>query len=219
MAVMPTITAIKPQARQANRLSVYLDGRYALGLNRRVAERFGLRVGMELCPDLHARLMEGECAQKCFDKAMAFIARRMHSRSELRRKLTRAEFSEAIVDATMEKLSALKYVDDAEFARQKLVQSHRKLIGQRRAMQELRQRGVDPSTARKAIDEHFDRDEAQDNARLLIEKHLPRLRRLDPLVARRRLAGLMQRRGFDYESVKPLIDLALGEFSEDDAQS
>jgi len=47
-------------------------------------------------------------------------------------------------------------------------------------------------------------------ARQLAEKQAPRLKRLDPAVARRRLVGMLQRRGFDYESIKPVVDQVLG---------
>jgi len=34
--------------------------------------------------------------------------------------------------------------------------------------------------------------------------------KLEPAVARRRLVGMLQRRGFDYESIKPVVDEVLG---------
>jgi regulatory protein len=141
---------------------------------------------------------------------MAYLARRMHSRSELKRKLQKGEFPDAEIEQTLDRLTELHYLDDAEFARQKLAQTQRKLIGQRRAMQELLKSGVKGETARSAVREHFDRDESRENAQHLIDKNLPRLQRLEPLVAKRRLVGLLMRRGFEYEAVKPLVERALG---------
>ena len=46
-------------------------------------------------------------------------------------------------------------------------------------------------------------------ARELALKQAPRLRKLDPLVAKRRLVGMLQRRGFDFETIKPVIDEVL----------
>jgi hypothetical protein len=34
--------------------------------------------------------------------------------------------------------------------------------------------------------------------------------KLEPAVARRRLVGMLQRRGFDYASIKPVVDDVLG---------
>ena len=42
------ITAIKVQKRRATRVSVFLDRAFAFGLHQKVADRFGLKLGMEL---------------------------------------------------------------------------------------------------------------------------------------------------------------------------
>ncbi len=207
---MPIITAIKVQKRKATRVSVFLDRAFAFGLHEKVAQRFGLKVGMELGQQRVEAIQQGQVQQECFDKAMLYLSRRMHSRSELRRKLLRADFVDATIEPTLQRLADLNYINDAEFARQKLQQSQRKLIGQRRALTDLMKSGVKGEVARQAVREHFDQDEAKDNAQKLIEKNLPRLQRLDPLTAKRRLIGLLQRRGFDYDAIKPMIEKALG---------
>jgi SOS response regulatory protein OraA/RecX len=43
----------------------------------------------------------------------------------------------------------------------------------------------------------------------LARKQAPRLRKLDPIVARRRLTGMLQRRGFDYDDIRPVLDEVL----------
>lgn len=215
---MAIITALTVQRGRDNRISVFLDGAFALGCNKRVAERARLKVGMELTEEAVRQLQAGERQQRCFDKAMEYLARRMHSRAELQRKLLKAEFAPEAIEATLARLTELRYLDDAEFARQKLAQAQRKLIGQRRAMQELMKSGVKGETARSAVREHFDRDEARENAQHLIEKTLPRLLRLEPLVAKRRLVGLLMRRGFEYDAIKPLVEKALGNQEETPAE-
>ena len=206
---MPVITAIKVQKRRAMRVSVFIDRVFAFGLHQKVAQRFGLKAGMELTARDVEAIQEGQVQQECFDKAMLYLSRRMHSRSELRRKLLKAEFTDAVIDPTLQRLADLNYINDAEFARQKLQHSQRKLIGQRRALVDLMRTGVKGEVAREAVREHFNQDEARDNAQKLIEKNLPRLQRLDPMTAKRRLIGLLQRRGFDYDTIKPMVDCAL----------
>ena len=208
---MPRVTAVKPQKRSATRVSVFLDGKFVFGLNQRVAERFGLKVGLELSSADIDRVLAGQVRQDCFDKAMGYLTRRMHSQRELKQKLSRAEFSPETIEAVLARLQELGYVDDREFARQKLAVAQRKLIGGRRAMAELMKSGVSGEIAQQAIEEHFSGDDARGNAQKLIDKNLPRLLRLDRLTAQRRLVGLLQRRGFDYETIKPLVTRALGD--------
>lgn len=207
---MALITAIKPQQRRANRVNVFLDGRFAFGLAAKLAERFGLKVGLDLTPADVQRILQGQVLQDCIDKALSYLSRRMHSRKELARKLATAQFAPETIEAALARLQDLGYVNDEEFARQKLQQAQRKLVGERRAIAELLKSGVKGDTARHAARDHFSAADAQDNAAKLIDKNLPRLQRLDPLAAKRRLIALLQRRGFDYDTIRPLVDKALG---------
>lgn len=204
------ITAIKQQQRKQNRVNVFLDGAFAFALHLKVAERLELKPGMDLSQAGIDAVLRAQAQQECTDKAISYLSRRMHSRNELRLKLLRAEHQPDVIEATLSRLQELGYVNDEEFARQKLGLAQRKLIGERRAIAELLRSGVKGEVARQAVRQHFSSDDAKDNAAQLIEKNLPRLQRLDPVTAKRRLIGLLQRRGFDYETIKPLVDSALG---------
>src|SRR5438132_526734 len=59
----------------------------------------------------------------------------------------------------------------------------------------------------EAIEQGEIRQECLDRAM----KQAERLRKLDPQVARRRLAGMLARRGFDYDAIRPVIDEVLGD--------
>jgi len=206
---MPTITRISEQKRRANRRNVYLDGVFAFACNQNVVRKFGLAEGVALDAAQIAKVLEGEVQQECFDRAMRLLERRMHSRAELRRKLARHEYGEQVLDRVLQRLVELKYLDDEEFARLKVRDVQRRLHGQRSAMAQLLRAGVKGQTAREVLGEEFSPVAAREAAAALIEKQLPRLRRFEVLVAKRRLLGLLQRRGFDYEMVKPLVDAAL----------
>ena len=77
-------------------------------------------------------------------------------------------------------------------------------------MAELLKSGVKGEVARRALDYVYDSHDALAVARELAHKQAPRLKRLDPLIARRRLLGMLQRRGFDYEDIRPVLDEVLG---------
>ena len=62
------------------------------------------------------RSQQGQVQQECFDKAMLYLSRRMHSRAELRRKLLKSEFADPVIEVTLQRLTDLNYIDDAEFA-------------------------------------------------------------------------------------------------------
>jgi regulatory protein len=212
---MALITRILEQKRRPNRRNVYLDGSFAFGCNVNVVARFRLREGMSLSPAQLEQIQLGEVKQECFDRAMAYVGSRMHSRAELVRKLNRREYGPAVVEAVMEDLVRLGYVNDEQFALSKVrsIATH-KHHGKRRAAMELSKAGVKGEAARKALAEVYDAQDSVAVARELAEKKAPSLRKLEPVVARRRLVGMLQRRGFDYESIKPVVDEVLGRDAE-----
>jgi regulatory protein len=82
--------------------------------------------------------------------------------------------------------------------------------GRRRALLELLKAGVKAEDANRALDDVYEQANPVAMARELALKRAASLRKLDPAVARRRLAGMLQRRGFDYDAIRPIIDEVLG---------
>ena len=208
---MPVITQITEQKRRPNRRSVYLDGSFAFGCNVNVVAKFRLREGMTLSEEQVRQIEQGEVRQECFDKAVEHLQSRLHSRAELFKKLMRREYGEGVINAVLDDLSRLGYVDDERFARTKaLSAAEYKHHGRRRAFMELIKTGVKGDVAGKALDDVYGRHDSTAAARELAKKQAPRLSKLDPQVARRRLVGMLQRRGFSYDDIKPVIDEVLG---------
>jgi regulatory protein len=207
---MPTITKILPQKKRPNRRNIYLDGVFAFGLNDNVVARFRLREGLKITDEQVTQIAQGEVRQECFDDAMKYLQSRMHSRAELRRKLLRREFAEPIIEGILDDLTRLGYLDDAKFATAKAQSAaDRKHHSRRRAYMELMKSGVKKEVANQVLEDVYSQTDSTATARALIEKKMPAMKRLDPTVARRRLAGMLMRRGFDYETISPVIDAAL----------
>ena len=217
---MPVITKITEQKRRQNRRNIHLDGKFAFGVNLNVVAQFRLREGMNLSAEQVAQIEQGELRQEVFDKATEYLGQRLHSRSELQRKLKRREYGDAVVDAVLENLERLGYLNDERFAHAKaLSAAQHKHHGRRRAYVELVKSGVEQDVAHKALDDVYEAHDSLAVARLLAQKQAPRLRKLDPPVARRRLVGMLLRRGFSYNDIRPVIDEVLGPAAADDAPS
>jgi regulatory protein len=213
---MPTISQIREPRRRPNRRSIYLDGAFAFTCNLNVVARFRLREGLVLSDEQVLGIQQGEVRQECLDRAMKYLQMRLHSRSELHRKLLRGEYGPATIEQVLDELARLGYVDDQRFAKAKaLSASEHKHHGRRRAKIELLKSGIKSEVADRALDDVYQQSDSISTARLLATKQAARLRRLDPVVARRRLVGMLQRRGFDYEAIKPVVDEVLGGKSDD----
>ncbi len=204
---MPTITQITQQQRRPNRRNIFLDGVFAFGCNLNVIAKFRLREGLSVSPEEVQNIQLGEVRQECFDKAMSYLQTRLHSRSQLEQKLKRREYGQIVIDAVLSDLIRMNYVNDANFAKAKALSSaQRKHHGRRRASIELRRAGVSQSVADQAVTDVYATQDSTEMARQLAQRQSARLLKLDPVVAKRRLIGMLQRRGFEYVSIKPVID-------------
>ncbi len=212
---MPVITKITEQKRRANRRSVYLDGKFAFGCNINVVAKFKLREGLSLTADQVKQIEQGEVRQECFDRALKFLERRLHARAELATKLRKYEYPSDLINDVLGQLQQLGYVDDKRFAETRAELAARyKHHGQNRARIELARKGVDRETARQAVEHVYEAHDTSAVARDLARKKMRSLARLDLAVAKRRLYGMLLRRGFDCETIKPVVEEALGSIDE-----
>lgn len=205
-----TITAIEVQARDPERVNVFIDGSFAFGVDQLVAAEHDLQAGKTLAPADVARLLAADESSRATAAALQFLGYRPRSRAEVERRLARRGFAPEAIVAAVERLERWRYLDDDAFARAWIEnrQEHQPR-GRRRLKDELRQKGVDREVVEQALEEaELDEYPA---ALELARKRLPSLRGDEPLAQRRRLAGFLQRRGYGWDVVGRVLDAALGE--------
>lgn len=105
--------------------------------------------------------------------ALRALARRSHTLSELRAKLSRRCASVKDVDKVIARLRDNGYLDDGRIA-----ESHSEfrrdhtLLGQRRVLFELRRRGIDESLAERAVAEVYGEADESELARRFLRRRL-----------------------------------------------
>lgn len=213
-----TISAIKGQQRNPERVNIYLDGAFAFAMTREEALLQGVRVGRELSIDEVAEFRARDTVSKAVEAALRLLTVRPRTEKELRDRLRQKGYEPSAIDDAIERIEGWGYLDDAAFARLWVANrvEHRPR-GKRMLTQELRQKGVDRETIAETIDD-AEIDEVA-AAIAVAENSVRKMSSLDPLVARRRLMGQLARRGFDYGTIKTALDRVLGEHEEDDAES
>jgi regulatory protein len=206
------ITTLEPEKHAADRVSVHVDGELRLGLAAEVALAAGLRVGDEVTEERLAELEARDDAWRAREAALSLLSYRSRSAAELRRRLGRKGFDPEVAGRTVERMRELGVVDDAAFA-ESFVRDRVRLRpkGTRRLADELRARGVDAETARAAVDGVLEREDATelDLARQAAARWRPQAGE-EPARARRRLHGFLARRGFAGETVRVVVEEALG---------
>ncbi|GBD09272.1 Regulatory protein RecX [Candidatus Thermoflexus japonica] len=190
------------RALKSGRVAVYLDGRRAFRLTAVEAAR--LRPGQVLTDEEIRQLLDRDLLEQAHEIALRFLSYRPRSEREVADYLRRKGFDARTVEAELERLRRVGLVDDWAFARFWVENRTAFRPRSRRALQaELRRKGVPLAIIREVLQESPPDERAL--ALRLARERAQRLRGLDPLTFRRRLAGYLARRGFDGELVMEIL--------------
>jgi len=196
-----TITALKAQKENPERVNVYLDGRYAFSLAAIEAAR--LRRGQVLSDEDIEGLKERDSFEKAHDRALRFLSYRPRSEAEVRRYLQGKAVSPTIEEEVIERLTRAKLLDDLAFARYWVENRESfKPRGLRMLRYELYQKGLSEDTIAQAL---TDLDE-EESAYQVALKRGRRLAHLDQVSFRKKLGAYLLRRGFPYEVVNLAVE-------------
>src|SRR5438128_4212281 len=110
------ITTLEPQANNPERINLYVDGRFLLGVSAAIVLQMGLRLNQELQPDQLEQLRREESEQQAVDRALNYLSFRPRSREEVRRYLRRKETPPEVIEAVLARLDSLELVNDRSFA-------------------------------------------------------------------------------------------------------
>ena len=141
-------------------------------------------------------------------RALRLLSRRDRSTAELTAKLKQDGFSAAEIEATLEKCREYNYLDDHRFALERarsLMRSGRG-VG-RKILGDLRQRGIDETTAERALQHASQEFDCRLILHDLLERRFPDFNLATaPANERRRVIHYFQRRGFTLEQIFTSLD-------------
>ena len=150
-----------------------------------------------------------ELESKVRERCLNLLSQQPRTRAELERSLARAGAPEDVVGEVLDRFAKVGLVDDAAYAEAYV----RTGIGVRRRgtrslSAELRVRGIDPEVIESATSE-VDVETELATALTLARRRAAAMSRLEPVARRRRLTGLLLRRGFSGAIVSSVLDEVL----------
>ncbi len=142
------------------------------------------------------------------DRALATLARGRRTRRELEVRLRRREAEPAIIAAALDRLEASGVLSDIDVARAEAVSRLRRGEAPARVKQTLRHKGIPGREADEAVVAAIEENGFDELASCLAvaQKRSRSLASLRPEVARRRLVGFLQRRGFSGSVIRTVLD-------------
>ena len=131
---------------------------------------------------------------------------RPRSETELRQRLLRKGFSQAVVDSLIDEFRRKGFLNDAQFARYFATQQMTvKPSGRRALLMGLKAKGVDSQLATQAVEAASGgRDELEVAREVALARFL-HLKGITPEAAKRRLFGFLSRRGFSSDVVYKVV--------------
>ncbi len=194
------ITAMEVQKRNKQRVNVYLDDEYAFSLKSEEAAR--LHKGQHLTEADVAALEAQDTLARAIDTAARFLSYRPRSIQEVRDNLVKKDTPPPVIEAAVQNLEALGYLNDLSFAAFWVRERNTfKPLSPRALRHELRQKGV----ADNIIDEVLAQIDADDAAYRAAYSQTRRLRNLSRREFEHKLLQFLQRRGFGYRDAKTAI--------------
>lgn len=197
-----TITAIKKQKRNSNRVNIYLDDEFSFGLY--VIHAVRLKIGQTLSASEIDALQYEDQIESAFQKALTFLAYKPRTVFDVRKKLIDGGYSGQIVETILEKLLEKDYLNDQQYAENWIEnKSINKPRGKKLVRLELKHKNIDQEIIEDAVNQ-MDQDE--ELAFRAAERYHKRLLNLEEDVFKRRLTGFLIRRGFAYSTVRPIVE-------------
>jgi len=216
-----TITALSVQTGDQDRVNVFVDGAFALGISLATLQREGLYKGQVLGAEEWRRLERAESTHKAWEAALRLLEFRPRAERELRARLRRKQYDAEQIEDVVMRLRDLGLLDDQQFAR--LWVSNRTATnprGSQALRHELMSKGVDRQLAAEVVEASVDPLAEAALCEEVARKALPRYARVnDWATFQRKLGSLLQRRGFAWETVGPLLRRLWDERGENDETS
>jgi regulatory protein len=201
------VTAIERQKRNQNRVSIFLDGVFAFGLDEEVLFRNPIHEGDGLSETFIDGVLLYDERVRAKAKALRLLSHRALTTDELRQKLLDREFSERTAERVIEDLSRVGLLNDEAFAssyvRSRMMQrpSSKKLL-----TLELKHKGIGEDAAGEAVEAAYGPQSEEDVAGALFRAKMAALKGEEPRKARKKAVEFLFRRGFDWELIRSAMD-------------
>ena len=146
---------------------------------------------------------------KAKDICLRMLTGAPRSRGELAAALKRKEIEAEVAERVLDRLEVVGLIDDAAYANAFVTAKHRDRGLTRSALSaELRKRGIDRELAADAVSQ-VDEEAEVGRARQLLDKRIDAAMGAGEVAARRRLLGLLSRRGYPSQLAYKAVDAAI----------
>ena len=204
---------------------LFLDGEPFVVIYAVLVENFGLRIGLQIKPEIIEKLIAADEVMRAKNYALRLLREetdsdagdeaedshptvrsKTYTKSGMEQRLKREGFSEEAVETAVEELIDSGHIRDRKYAENWVVRRQKSNPrGKTLLKHELLDRGVDRETVEQVVAKVETEDEAV-LALQIAQKRVKQYRQLPVHVAKRRLHGFLARRGFGSDIVRRVLE-------------
>ncbi|MBU5426376.1 RecX family transcriptional regulator [Tissierella pigra] len=201
------ITNIEPQ-RNKNRVNIYVDNIFSIGIEEELRFKYHLEVGMEVTDEFIKEILKAEEQNKVTSHALNLLSYRLRSEKEIYMALKRKNFEDFYINNAIAYCKENNYINDKAFA-EAFVHDKVNLnkLGPERIKYELILKGIPKEIIEDVL--ILDKDEQYDIALELAMKKLNSYKNHDKNSIYRKLSGFLQRKGYSYDTISKVMKEAL----------
>jgi len=199
---------VKAKRSGRNRVEILLDNDQKITLAYEVFLKNQLKLNQEVSEELLSFLLKEDQSYLVKQSALNYLARRQHSKNEIRTKLRQKKFSLELIEQTLNELEQNNYINDLSFARIFTDEKIKaKNWGKNKIKSELIKRGISSKIIAEVIEEKFRGDSEIESGLELARKKLKKLinRKVDQKKIQSSIYSFLVSRGYDYELCKQIF--------------
>lgn len=205
---MPIITKIEAQKKSEDRVNIYLDDQFFMGIYKELVFTLNLKKGMEIEEDTLRGILRDEMFIKAKNKALTILSKAAQSEKNIVSKLSN-DFEEDVIEDVLEFLKKYNFVNDEDLA-QRITNTNLKLnkCGKNRIKQNLYNKGIDRETIETVVSD-IDSDVEFENAMYLAKKRYDRIKNEDKNKVYQKISQHLAYKGFSYEVIRKVLSKLL----------
>jgi regulatory protein len=201
---MGTITAINSQRRNPNRYSIFIDGEFVLGIDKKTVEDMDLRVGKLVDEKDLKKITSQEELNKAQAYALMLLGYRERSLREIKMRMRQKGYEEKLIEKVVKYLKDRNLINDKRFTRLWAESRIKKGYGSWRIQSELEQKGVNREMADEILKDLYSGINEVQIALDLVRKKKGGLKESQRLTER--VSNLLRRRGFSFEVISNVVE-------------
>ena len=201
---MGRITAISSQRRNPDRYSIFIDGEFVLGIDKKTVEDMDLRVGKLVDEKDLKKITSQEELNKAQAYALMLLGYRERSLREIKIRMRQKGYEEKLVEKVVKYLKDRNLINDKRFTQLWAESRIKKGYGSWRIQSELEQKGVNREIADEILKDLYSGIDEVQVALDLVEKK--RWVSKEPPRLTERVSNLLRRRGFSFEVISNVVE-------------